>query len=215
MPEIFKLSDQNVKLVVWHATEPMEFFILHSGGDEKQLSRINDFKNGLRKLQWLASRFLLKYILEAAEFPELVYNEYGKPFLKNSSLHISISHTGKFVSVIISDNKTAIDIEVISPRIEKISSKFMHPSEFLMLDENTRTEQLFLHWSAKETMFKWSDENGIDFKNELQISPYKFKTQGILNAGIIRNHERVKLSVSYRILQDNLSDTALMLTYVA
>ena len=48
---------------------------------------------------------------------EIMYNEYGKPFLKNIDLYFSLSHSNKWVVCGWSNNEIGVDIE----KIDKIN----------------------------------------------------------------------------------------------
>jgi phosphopantetheinyl transferase len=125
-----------------------------------------------RKCEWLSVRVLLKNIL--GEEKEILYHPSGKPYLADHSHHISISHTKGYVAVIVDKEKeVAIDIEKISPRVEKVSVRFVNREEEESLSEQNRLIHLLLYWSAKESIYKMMDEAGIDFKEQMHIRPFE------------------------------------------
>jgi phosphopantetheinyl transferase len=125
-----------------------------------------------RKREWLAVRVLLKEI--TGEEKRILYTGGGKPYLEDRSYYISISHTKNYVAVCLhTDHPVAIDIEQISPRAEKIRSRFMSETEEKKLSAVNPLVHTLLHWSAKETLFKYLDENDIEFKSQLHIDAFE------------------------------------------
>ncbi|GHT74691.1 siderophore biosynthesis protein [Bacteroidia bacterium] len=121
-----------------------------------------------RKREWLSVRVLLKEML--CEEKEIHYTGFGKPYLADHSYHISISHTKGFAAVILNKNKqVAIDIEQIAPRVERIRNRFMNETEEKNLSKKNPLLHLLLHWSAKETLYKWLNEPHINFQTQLHI----------------------------------------------
>ncbi len=75
-----------------------------------------------------------------------------------------------------------MDIEMITPRIQNIAHKFLNPLEkdffnddykdFLdqwNLKDKVYTEYLTLMWSAKEAIYKWHGDGGVDFSEHIQL----------------------------------------------
>jgi phosphopantetheinyl transferase len=125
-----------------------------------------------RKREWLSVRILLKEM--SGEEKQILYSESGKPYLVDRSFYISISHTKGYATIILDREKpTAIDIEQISPRIEKVENRFINEIEEKNLSSQNRIIHLLLHWSAKESMFKILDTTNIQFKTQLHIHPFE------------------------------------------
>ena len=125
-----------------------------------------------RQREWLTVRVLLKKIL--GEERQIAYTPAGRPYLTGCSYHISISHSKAYVAVAVDeDYPVAVDIEQISPRVEKIRSRFMSETEEQNLSQTCPLIHLLLHWSAKETLFKYMNEEDIDFKSQLHIHPFE------------------------------------------
>lgn len=79
----------------------------------------------------------------------------------NNGLNISISHTRGYIAIILSETKNVgIDIEYVSDRVEKISSRFMREDE--SADDII---SLLVHWCAKETLYKLFSSEHLDFMN--------------------------------------------------
>jgi phosphopantetheinyl transferase (holo-ACP synthase) len=143
-----------------------------------QLNRKEWYASALAKMgvhrqrEWLSVRVLLKNILGRER--QILYTDSGKPYLDDASYNISISHTKSYVAIALDNNHpVAIDIEQISPRVEKIRSRFMNETEELNLSKTCPLIHLLLHWSAKETLVKYLDNKDIEFQSQLHIHPFE------------------------------------------
>ena len=156
-----------------------------------------------RLREWLAVRVLLKKHL--GEEKEIDYTVSGKPYLTDSSYHISISHTKGFVALAWDKNHpVSIDIERIAKRVENVEDRFLNETEKHQLSPENRLIHLLLHWSAKETLFKYMDENDIDFKTQLHILPFKplINQQSTIKAFETRTLAVQTFSIRYWVGED-------------
>jgi 4'-phosphopantetheinyl transferase EntD len=125
-----------------------------------------------RKREWLTIRVLLKELL--GEEKEIRYDPLGKPYLPDNSFNISISHTQGYAALILNKEKeVAVDIEYITPRIEKVRSRFVNEEEEKFLSQKQLRIHLLLHWSAKESLFKLLNKENVNFKTQLHIRPFE------------------------------------------
>ena len=143
-----------------------------------------DFKSVKRKKEWLTTHFILENIFQNKT--TYSYNNIEKPVLVDRSENISISHSLNFATVIVSSNKkVGIDIEEISPRIHKIAHKFLHDSEKIFIETDSRkTELLYLIWCAKEAIYKLSDDF-LDFASQIIIEKFTILNDNTLKATVI------------------------------
>ena len=169
------LSQNSIKSVSWavrEIRESVDELLEKLEKKELYLPHLEKITSEHRKKEWLSVRILLKEIL--GEEKTISYTSSGKPYLSDNSYQISISHTKGYVAVILHPQlSVGIDIEYISPRVQKIRSRFMSDEEELHLDKTLEEVHLLLHWSAKESLFKILGEENVDFKTELHISPFK------------------------------------------
>ena len=142
-----------------------------------------------KRLQHLAGRFLLRFLFPGFPYELIRIADTNKPFLSNEEYHFSISHCGDYAAAIVSKNRrVGIDIEIPSPKIERIKNKFLNEKE---LDQwaignrqyamgNGQSERDFsaqtialqhltLLWSAKEAVFKWYGDGGVDFSENILL----------------------------------------------
>ena len=168
--------------------------------DEKELYLpvINRIKLEKRKREWLAVRILLKELL--GEEKEVEYDASGKPFFKDNSYHISISHTAGYVAVILNpEHPVGIDIEQITNQVERIRDRFLTEEENIHISKENELIHLLLHWSAKETVFKALGNSNVTFNEQLHIRTFSPKI-GLLetfSAYETRTKQKKEFIVSY------------------
>lgn len=110
----------------------------------------------------LTGRALLGYILKkhyGIESFSYTYSKNGKPFLSNSDIYFSISHSGDMVACSISEKETGCDIEKINEFNPKIPKRFFTDKEADIIDGHESKERVFTRlWTLKESILK---KNGI------------------------------------------------------
>ncbi len=158
---ILKKQDKNSLISVWEINESLDEIKRHFKNQE-----LHNFKSRKRQLEFLCTRLLLKEIN-----PELKieYNKFGAPELNNHN-YVSISHTNKLACAIISNDKTGIDVELISGKAFKIRNRFLSKKDNVELNN----KEVTLAWSAKECMFKWFQKGDINFKKDIEIRSIKY-----------------------------------------
>lgn len=190
--------NQDTRLAVWEINEAESFFL-------EKVSLKREITHPQKRLQHLAGRYLLGYLFP--DFPaELIeIADTRKPFLPSEQYHFSISHCGNFAAAIVSKTeKVGIDVELLTPRVEKIKHKFLHAEELIMVDRATidRIQLLTLLWSAKEAMFKWWARGDVDFSEVLRIWQMPNELQGKINASFQKNEVDIALQLDYRLMNE-------------
>ena len=90
---------------------------------------------------------------------DVFYDEKGKPFLKNSNLHFSLSHSGEMAMCVISDQNVGCDIEKIKPIDLKIAKRFFTDDEYNEIINSDNPECAFYRlWTLKESFLKVTGE---------------------------------------------------------
>lgn len=152
-----------------------------------------------RRMERLCTRALLQRL---TGLTGVDYHPSGSPFLTGDSRHISISHTKGYAAVIVSTERTGIDIERYSDRVARVAPRFMHSDEQALPYLGTDVWSLLLHWSAKETLYKFLDTEGTDLKEHLRISPFTPQRHGTMQAREFRTPQCRAVSIDYRIYPD-------------
>jgi phosphopantetheine--protein transferase-like protein len=197
MPLYKQFNHSDSQVSIWKIEEDIEFF-------ESKFSAHPDIQNESRKLQWFATRHLVNQMLGGNQV--IGKDAGGKPFLKNGSGHISISHTQSLAAVILNNQKNVgVDLEAFNPRIERIAHKFLTENEITAIKPGEKIEKLILYWSAKEALYKLYGKGGIEFKTQLLIEPFELQKQGMLTANITGIPEPMKdLQVHYDFFDDHV-----------
>lgn len=157
---------------LWEITES-ESDLLHYW-DFPLTEAFNKFKIRSRRKEWLAGRLLLQSLAESlgTSFQGIEKDQHQKPFLKDSSCQISLSHTKGYAAAIIHPQAPiGIDIERLNPKINRIVKKFLNEEE--MSASQNQEKELLAYWCAKEAMYKLNGRKGMIFKDQILVNkPY-------------------------------------------
>lgn len=130
--------------------------------DNKRLEKIKKSTNQLFIKEQLGSNLLLNDILENNYFLdpkeiEYIYNESGKPYLKDKNLYFSLSHSNGIVALTISKEEVGLDIELIKPVKDALAKRIMTTEEYNIyntLDKNKKITYFYEVWTSKEAYVK-------------------------------------------------------------
>lgn len=166
MAVIKEIFHKNITIFLWSISETEDE--LTQGLDNIVLSEINKNKLFKRRVEKTVQAQLL---IHAKIDPLLVsYENVGKPIYKKKGVHISFSHAGQYVTLMVSNTNCGIDIEKDNPKIARVSSKFLNQKE---VDFLNHPGALAWIWCIKEAVFKYFGEHVI-FKDDIivdQLNP--------------------------------------------
>ena len=194
MPIFFQQQiNESTRLGIWKIEETEEFF-------KSNVPRHRDVTHPHKRLQHLAGRFLLQYLFPAFPFELIQIADTRKPYLPDAQFHFSISHCGDYAAAIVSkDSRVGIDIEIPVEKISRIMYKFLSAKEHelfqLIQPDNDRIPFATLLWSAKESVFKWYGDGGVDFRKEIQLKKQD-EANELLECLFTKNNS--ELSIQYR-----------------
>jgi 4'-phosphopantetheinyl transferase len=179
------------QLGIWKITEDYNALRSSIKLNREELETLEKFTHLPRKIEWLSVRVLLNEMTQREL--SIFYNRNRKPFIKEENFLISISHSRDLTSIMLSRQKrVGIDLEYMSHRIGNISDRFINSKEQITTDEEQRKYHLYIHWCAKEALYKICDKQDINFKETLTIEPFVPSEKGELN-GWVRNRSRNEL----------------------
>lgn len=188
--------NENTKLGVWKIEEPEDFF-------KTNVPLHRDVTHPHKRLQHLAGRFLLQYLFP--DFPNKLVKiaDTRKPYLPDAQYHFSISHCGDYAAAIVSkDYRVGVDVEIPVDKIEKILHKFLSTDEldrFSLHTEENRIVDFYdkatILWSAKEAVFKWYGDGGVDFRKQIQLLKQDNANE-MIDCYFTKNES--ELSINYR-----------------
>jgi phosphopantetheinyl transferase len=123
-----------------------------------------------------------------------------KPFLPGEEYHFSISHCGDYAAAIVSrDKRVGVDIEIPVEKILWIKDKFLSTEELADFGDKD-IDQLTLYWSAKEAVFKWDGNGGIDFREHIHLEKQNGIEERIVC--LFSKKETVRLVVDYKFFKN-------------
>lgn len=157
------------KLALWEMTEEPDILLRLVELQEEEIAEYSQITNLRRQKEWLSTRALLREMIGQKAIIE--YSHDGKPFIKGSSDNISISHTGKFVAILIHPyNSPGIDIEEKGRQVEKVAKRFLSSDELDFCNSNIAPGKVMLvHWCAKEAVFKMIPDSNINFSKQIHL----------------------------------------------
>jgi 4'-phosphopantetheinyl transferase EntD len=119
------------------------------------------------RLQKLNVKYQLYQLF--GEHAQVQYQPSGKPYLAHG-LHISISHSRTQVAIQCKATPTVgLDIQHFDPLVFKIQQRFLHPSDYVLLEQYDPLFILTLIWSTKEAVFKYYSNPDLIFRKHIQI----------------------------------------------
>jgi 4'-phosphopantetheinyl transferase EntD len=181
---------------IWEISETFEELLseVHLFPGERE--RLFNFRSEARRIEFLSVRVLLKALIGVCG--PIVYSDQKKPYLHQSDLRISISHSKKLTSIILSKTKkVGIDLEYMSHKISKIQHRYINNDEYITSDESLQKFHLYIHWCAKEALFKICDKQDISFQQNLTIESFEPKEFGIIYGWVDNKFWHDKFELNY------------------
>lgn len=181
----------DTKIGIWHITEEEAFF-------REKVSIEPQIHHPHKRLQHLAARYLLVALSPGFPVQDICIKKSRKPYLPSSDWHFSLSHCRDWAAAILSNrHAVGIDVETISNKVERVAHKFLEPGELAFLDLQQLHLHLTLCWCAKEAIYKWNGEGGIDFRGNMRLEPFALLKAGHINARFIKAGQTWPLHLQY------------------
>ncbi|MBU8891817.1 MAG: 4'-phosphopantetheinyl transferase superfamily protein [Bacteroidales bacterium] len=191
----------DVKFGLWEITEDYDTLRSNLKLDQEDITTVENFKNHRRKLEWLSVRILLKRML--GKDSKIVYGPERKPYLHNNLYNISISHSKDFTAILIGKKRrVGLDLEFMTSKILRIADKFLRPEELENIEKDQKLYHLYLHWCAKEALYKICDKVDINFVTNLNIDPFKPKENGLMVGAVNNSYMNEKFTLNYFTLKN-------------
>jgi 4'-phosphopantetheinyl transferase len=197
MPLKTLVDDKTLAWAIWYISE-----------DEKTLTaEIAPYENipegttnEKKRLEFLAGRVVLKRLLAHWNLPfeGLAKNEFGKPFFRNHSIQLSLSHSFPYVAATIHRFKpVGIDLEQPKPKLLAVAPRILDAVEFK--DAGNDIVKHCIVWCAKEAMVKYHGKKDLTFAKDLKIEPFTRFTHGFLTGRIIATSGSETIRFYYRV----------------
>lgn len=183
-------------LGVWEITEDYDTLYSMVNLATVEKTKLDSFKNISRKQEWLSVRALVKNML--GKDTRILYSAENKPFVRGNTHKISISHSNNLTAVLLSkDKKVGIDLEYMSGKISKVADKFINEKETITPDPELMKYHLYLHWCAKEAMYKICDKQDINFRDGLTVVPFDPDEHGFMKGIVANGSVKEELELEY------------------
>jgi phosphopantetheinyl transferase len=151
---------------IWEVTETEADLLRLYPASADELTTLGSFSYPFRRSQFLASRLLLHTLLPNAK---IIYDANGKPFPDDQKTHLSLSHSGNLIAMMIDSKHCGIDIETIRPKITKIASKFLSDKELIACLEEPVGLRMHVYWCVKEALYKVEGAKNVSLKSDIFV----------------------------------------------
>ena len=179
-----KKLENDATLAVWQITETEQELIELSSTPSDEMEEISFIRSESLRKQRLAVRALLNEVFEEKVY--LSHHDNGKPYLENLVTNISITHTEKYVAIILHDEEDqGIDLESLDRDFSAVEKRALSEEEIDDLDDDRRNEQLAIYWCAKEAIFKRVSTYRVDFAEQIEVERFRPRGEGELEATFI------------------------------
>ena len=183
-----KKLENKAEIAVWQVTETEQELMSITSVPTDELEEIQLFRSESHRKQKLAVRALINEVFEEKMY--LNHHDNGKPYLENCATTISITHTDKYVAIIIHDEEeVGIDIESLDRDFAVVEKKALSEEEIDDLDDEKKNEQLAIYWCAKEAIFKRMSQNRVVFSEQIEVEKFHVRKEGELEATFIHKDE--------------------------
>lgn len=192
MKQIQLIQSGDARILIADITESSDVLMKQLENIDVYRSQLETLSHEKRKREFLSARIALNQLMNRSV--EVKYDQDRKPFLKDESTHISISHSTHYLAVMTHHNSVVgVDIEEISSRVSKVYKRFLSAEEQLyFLPDDIQSLQIA--WSAKECLYKMIGKASSDFAATLRLHPFDAAPSiGSLTADCLINNERYTL----------------------
>ncbi len=186
---------EGANLYIWEITETTNELLdmngLFNRPNIEKLRNVDHIKQTLAKNLILNKLELLPYLYKEAN---------GKPFL-NNGLHISISHSGKWVVISVAKFPVGVDVERPRKKLLKIAPKFLNPKDSRALQIKNYKDLLW-YWTAKEAIYKLLNETGLSLKHDILITG--------LDTDKMKAKAKIKEKIEIDLIYEKLPDDSII-----
>ena len=191
MPVISCIDIPEGWIAVWHVTESCdELAGLCSCADRETGA---GYRSEGRRREWYAWRALLRSLEGDVE---VSYDGCGAPYIEGrADVFISVSHTGDYVAVMLSDHRCGLDLEMADRDFARVKSRYISSDEERFLSMAYAEAIL---WCAKEAAYKWNNENGLELRDDIKV--LSVEDDGSINAAVKGVGVKMKYSVDNGIV---------------
>ena len=180
-----KKLENEATIGVWQITESEEELTALSATPTDEMEEISFIKSESLRKQRLAVRALLNSLFDEKVY--LSHHDNGKPYLENNPVNISITHTEKYVAVILHEEEDCgIDVESLDRDFSAVEKKALSEDEIEDLEDD------------KEAIFKLLSRYNVDFAEQIEVERFRPRGEGELEATFIdKNGDEEEFDLEY------------------
>lgn len=195
--------NKDTKFAIWKIEESAEELLSKLQLDESEQEKLKHLAKGKRTLHWLATRVLLRYLLQTKEYIHCPSDQNGKPYLPDYPYKISLTHSYEYAGVMLSTKgECGIDLEIVKEKVQIIKSKFLKPEELAFINPQNEILHLYACWCAKEAVYKLQGNKGVSFLEDMTITSFNYKPQGVMYLELNKNGIKTQYQVYYEEFQN-------------
>jgi phosphopantetheinyl transferase len=195
--------DDDTEFALWKIEEEADDLYNQLQLNDAEKAYVESLKHNKRNLHWLGTRVLLRTMLNTDQYIDCQVDDHGKPYLANMDYHISLSHSFDYAAVMLSKSKpVGIDIELISPKVERIAKKFLRNEELAFINPEHKVEHLYACWCAKEAVYKCNGRKVISFLHHIKLEPFTDGEAGTIKTRIVKGDFDQGFDVHYMHFND-------------
>lgn len=178
---------EGCKLGLWEINENYRELRAGLNLESEEVRTLEGFRNHARKLEWLSVRNLINAL--RGDTSRIIYDADRKPFLLDNSCQISITHSKDYTAILISrHSRVGIDLEYMSHKISRLARRFIGKTEKITENPDLVRYHLYIHWCAKEALYKICDKKDINFRKNLRIEPFEPTDSGTITGTVDNIH---------------------------
>jgi 4'-phosphopantetheinyl transferase len=166
---------------LWQIAEDEAFFRTRlplEPGEEADVAPLK----GVRRLEWLAVRWLLHVLTGVPERVPLTKTAFAKPFfVGRPDWYCSLSHSHGTVGALLAPVNCGCDIQLRVDKMARLAPKFLGPAEAAFVERQPVEQQLDLQhifWTAKESLYKAYGLKALDFRGDIFVEPFALEPEG-------------------------------------
>ncbi len=166
---------------IWEITETLEELYALWTPNEHDTAYFLGISHEGRKIQSVASRVLVKYLLQQWDtaYWGIGKNVEGQPWLVNTNYYVSVSHTEHYASAIIHKHThVGIDMEPLKEKLRYVMPRILTPDEWQAAQ--TDIEKLGVYWCAKEALYKLHGRRQLSFREHIHLKDFEMQKNGTL-----------------------------------
>jgi 4'-phosphopantetheinyl transferase len=156
--------------------------------------------SSFKRLEFLAGRALIQALLRKWDlpYPGLKKDSFGKPFLQNSLIQMSLSHSYPYVAAILHRTQNVgIDLEQPKDKLLKIAPRVLAADE--LADAGADVIKHCVYWCAKEALIKIYGRKGLKLSQNFLVGPFQLYKNGDLVGRILAKNTETAIPLAYHI----------------